>query len=140
MFTAIYRLDRLTSGVLILGKTREYTKVLEDLIIERGMEKTYVCRVMGEFPEWVFIFFFYLFTFFFLFPLHVSTAIHRLDRLTSGVLLLGKKRDYIAVIKDLMLVRAVEKSYVCRVVGKFPEWVAVWLFWDRRISTDIMEI
>ncbi|XP_005109891.1 RNA pseudouridylate synthase domain-containing protein 2 [Aplysia californica] len=47
----IYRLDRLTSGVLMLGKTPEYTKVLEDQVANRVVEKEYVCRVVGKFPD-----------------------------------------------------------------------------------------
>ncbi|PVD20891.1 hypothetical protein C0Q70_19054 [Pomacea canaliculata] len=47
----IYRLDRLTSGVLILGKTAKKTKELEDQVLHRHVYKEYVARVVGEFPE-----------------------------------------------------------------------------------------
>ncbi|XP_050390895.1 uncharacterized protein LOC126810023 [Patella vulgata] len=47
----IYRLDRLTSGVLILGKTVARTKQLEDHIVKRLVQKEYVCRVVGKFPD-----------------------------------------------------------------------------------------
>ncbi|CAL1544818.1 unnamed protein product [Lymnaea stagnalis] len=47
----IYRLDRLTSGVLILGKTAEMTRVLMDQVVKREVQKEYVCRVMGRFPD-----------------------------------------------------------------------------------------
>ncbi|GFO27079.1 pseudouridine synthase [Plakobranchus ocellatus] len=47
----IYRLDRLTSGVLILAKTVEMTKTLEDQVVNRQVQKEYVCRVVGKFPE-----------------------------------------------------------------------------------------
>ncbi|KAK7114099.1 hypothetical protein V1264_000219 [Littorina saxatilis] len=47
----IYRLDRLTSGVLIMGKTAKKTKELENQILHRHVQKEYVARVMGEFPE-----------------------------------------------------------------------------------------
>jgi len=44
-------LDRLTSGVLILGKTAEATRKFEDEIAGKRLQKEYVCRVVGEFPE-----------------------------------------------------------------------------------------
>ncbi|XP_046573302.1 LOW QUALITY PROTEIN: RNA pseudouridine synthase 7-like [Haliotis rubra] len=47
----IYRLDRLTSGVLIMGKTSQKTKVLEDQVLKREVQKEYVCRVVGKFPD-----------------------------------------------------------------------------------------
>ncbi|CAG2211786.1 TGM1 [Mytilus edulis] len=47
----IYRLDRLTSGVLILAKTPEKTRQLEDEIFGKHVQKEYVCRVVGEFPQ-----------------------------------------------------------------------------------------
>ncbi|RUS72827.1 hypothetical protein EGW08_019420 [Elysia chlorotica] len=47
----IYRLDRLTSGVLMLAKTTETTKILEDQVANRHVQKEYVCRVAGKFPE-----------------------------------------------------------------------------------------
>ncbi|ESO84214.1 hypothetical protein LOTGIDRAFT_107992 [Lottia gigantea] len=47
----IYRLDRLTSGVLILGKSVEATKRLEDQIRNREVLKEYVSRVVGKFPD-----------------------------------------------------------------------------------------
>ncbi|XP_030070486.1 LOW QUALITY PROTEIN: RNA pseudouridylate synthase domain-containing protein 2-like [Microcaecilia unicolor] len=47
----IHRLDRMTSGVLIFAKTLEVSKRLHEQIQERQLEKEYVCRVAGEFPE-----------------------------------------------------------------------------------------
>ncbi|KAK7498904.1 hypothetical protein BaRGS_00009996 [Batillaria attramentaria] len=47
----IYRLDRLTSGVLIMGKTARKTKELENQVLHRNVYKEYVARVVGEFPE-----------------------------------------------------------------------------------------
>ncbi|XP_069624244.1 pseudouridylate synthase RPUSD2-like [Ranitomeya imitator] len=47
----IHRLDRLTSGVLMFAKTSEVSKKLAELVRERKVEKEYVCRVCGEFPE-----------------------------------------------------------------------------------------
>lgn len=50
-FLDIYRLDRLTSGVLIMGKTSSKTKELEDQVLHRHVYKEYVARVLGKFPE-----------------------------------------------------------------------------------------
>ncbi|NXP73977.1 RUSD2 protein, partial [Ramphastos sulfuratus] len=47
----IHRLDRLTSGVLMFAKTVEVSKRIDEQIRERQLEKEYVCRVVGEFPE-----------------------------------------------------------------------------------------
>ncbi|KAM9341286.1 pseudouridylate synthase RPUSD2 [Symphorus nematophorus] len=47
----IHRLDRLTSGVLLFARTLETSKKLDQLVRDRQLEKEYVCRVDGEFPE-----------------------------------------------------------------------------------------
>ncbi|XP_060118214.1 pseudouridylate synthase RPUSD2 [Heteronotia binoei] len=47
----IHRLDRLTSGVLMFAKSAEVSKRIDEQIRERQLEKEYVCRVLGEFPE-----------------------------------------------------------------------------------------
>ncbi|XP_056151360.1 RNA pseudouridylate synthase domain-containing protein 2 [Lampris incognitus] len=47
----IHRLDRLTSGVLLFARTLEMSKKLDQLVRDRKLEKEYVCRVDGEFPE-----------------------------------------------------------------------------------------
>ncbi|XP_050431168.1 pseudouridylate synthase RPUSD2-like isoform X2 [Adelges cooleyi] len=47
----IHRLDRLTSGVLMFGRTQSMAQKLEEQIRNRVVEKQYVCRVEGEFPE-----------------------------------------------------------------------------------------
>ncbi|XP_018619762.1 pseudouridylate synthase RPUSD2 [Scleropages formosus] len=47
----VHRLDRLTSGVLLFARTLEVSKKLDQLVRDRQMEKEYVCRVAGEFPE-----------------------------------------------------------------------------------------
>ena len=49
--TAAYRLDRLTSGLVIFPKTAEATQKLVKDIESRNCYKEYVCRVVGEFPE-----------------------------------------------------------------------------------------
>ncbi|KAM8921389.1 pseudouridylate synthase RPUSD2 [Pelodytes ibericus] len=47
----IHRLDRMTSGVLMFAKTLEVSKRIDEQVRERQLEKEYVCRVSGEFPE-----------------------------------------------------------------------------------------
>ncbi|XP_074547884.1 pseudouridylate synthase RPUSD2 [Halichoeres trimaculatus] len=47
----VHRLDRLTSGVLLFARTLEMSKKLDQLVRDREVEKEYVCRVEGEFPE-----------------------------------------------------------------------------------------
>ena len=46
--------------------------------------------------------------------------IHRLDRLTSGVLLVGFNRDKSVVLHDQMAKRLFGKTYIAKVKGKFP--------------------
>ncbi|CAH2328977.1 RNA pseudouridylate synthase domain-containing 2 [Pelobates cultripes] len=47
----IHRLDRMTSGVLMFAKTLEVSKKIDEQVRERQLEKEYVCRVCGQFPE-----------------------------------------------------------------------------------------
>ncbi|XP_070698367.1 pseudouridylate synthase RPUSD2 [Pempheris klunzingeri] len=47
----VHRLDRLTSGVLLFARTLEASQKLDQLVRDRQLEKEYVCRVEGEFPE-----------------------------------------------------------------------------------------
>ena len=47
--------------------------------------------------------------------------INRLDRLTSGVMLLGLNKVLAAEMHTVFLQRNVSKEYYCRVVGKFPD-------------------
>ncbi|XP_066490673.1 pseudouridylate synthase RPUSD2 [Tiliqua scincoides] len=47
----IHRLDRLTSGVLMFAKSAEVSKRIDEQVRQRQLEKEYVCRVVGEFPE-----------------------------------------------------------------------------------------
>ncbi|XP_004082319.1 RNA pseudouridylate synthase domain-containing protein 2 [Oryzias latipes] len=47
----VHRLDRLTSGVLLFARTVETSKKLDKMVRDREIEKEYVCRVEGEFPE-----------------------------------------------------------------------------------------
>ena len=45
---------------------------------------------------------------------------HRLDRLTSGVLIFSKSSAKARVMEQLIKAREVEKEYLCRVTGEFP--------------------
>ncbi|NXU89540.1 RUSD2 protein, partial [Xiphorhynchus elegans] len=47
----LHRLDRMTSGVLMFAKTAAVSKRIDEQVRERQLEKEYVCRVVGEFPE-----------------------------------------------------------------------------------------
>lgn len=47
----VHRLDRLTSGVLIFSKTAAKARHMEQVIKAREVQKEYVCRVVGEFPD-----------------------------------------------------------------------------------------
>ncbi|KAL2099107.1 hypothetical protein ACEWY4_005587 [Coilia grayii] len=47
----VHRLDRLTSGILLFARTLEVSKKLDQMVRDRELEKEYVCRVEGEFPE-----------------------------------------------------------------------------------------
>lgn len=51
IFLAIYRLDRLTSGLVIFGKNLKSTIFIDEHIKNRTAEKTYLCRVVGDFPS-----------------------------------------------------------------------------------------
>ncbi|XP_066903117.1 pseudouridylate synthase RPUSD2 isoform X1 [Halyomorpha halys] len=47
----IHRLDRLTSGLLLFGRTPKKARQMEHQIRNRLVQKEYVCRVDGEFPS-----------------------------------------------------------------------------------------
>ncbi|KAL3668057.1 hypothetical protein V7S43_006924 [Phytophthora oleae] len=47
----VHRLDRLTSGVVILAKNAAKAKALSSIIAERQASKTYLARVRGQFPD-----------------------------------------------------------------------------------------
>ena len=47
----IHRLDRLTSGVMILARSKARAQKLHEAMRNREMHKEYVCRVKGLFPE-----------------------------------------------------------------------------------------
>ncbi|VEN46444.1 unnamed protein product [Callosobruchus maculatus] len=47
----IHRLDRLTSGLLLFGRSPKKARQMEHQIRNRLVSKTYVCRVEGEFPD-----------------------------------------------------------------------------------------
>lgn len=58
---------------------------------------------------------------FFILVFHYLQACHRLDRLTSGMVLLAKNPAQARQIIDDISNRLVEKEYVCKVEGEFPE-------------------
>ncbi|KAI7199302.1 pseudouridine synthase [Hortaea werneckii] len=47
----VNRLDRLTSGVMFIGKHKKAAEKLTDQLVGRTVRKEYVARVRGEFPE-----------------------------------------------------------------------------------------
>ncbi|XP_057660868.1 uncharacterized protein LOC130896656 isoform X1 [Diorhabda carinulata] len=47
----IHRLDRLTSGLLLFGRTPKKARQMEHQIRNRLVSKEYVCRVEGHFPD-----------------------------------------------------------------------------------------
>lgn len=47
----IHRLDRLTSGLLIMGRSREIAAKYFAKMKERKMKKKYLALVKGKFPE-----------------------------------------------------------------------------------------
>lgn len=47
----IHRLDRLTSGLLLFGRSPKKARQMEQQIRNRQVEKEYICRVEGVFPE-----------------------------------------------------------------------------------------
>ncbi|KAI8340857.1 pseudouridine synthase [Chlamydoabsidia padenii] len=47
----INRLDRLTSGLMMIGLNAQKTQAMQKEMITRSVEKEYLCRVEGEFPS-----------------------------------------------------------------------------------------
>ncbi|KAJ8969189.1 hypothetical protein NQ317_010289 [Molorchus minor] len=47
----VHRLDRLTSGLLLFGRSPKRARQMEHQIRNRLVSKEYVCRVEGEFPD-----------------------------------------------------------------------------------------
>ncbi|CAH1767784.1 9598_t:CDS:2 [Entrophospora sp. SA101] len=47
----INRLDRLTSGIMLLALSKERAKELEQQMQRRKIKKEYICRVFGKFPD-----------------------------------------------------------------------------------------
>lgn len=47
----VHRLDRLTSGILVLAKTKQAAAAFQQKMKEGKVEKRYVARVKGRFPE-----------------------------------------------------------------------------------------
>lgn len=49
-FYPVNRIDRLTSGLVLMALTQERSRILEAEMRARSIRKEYVCRVVGEFP------------------------------------------------------------------------------------------
>ena len=48
-------------------------------------------------------------------------VVHRIDRLTSGIVIFAKTKEVSQDLTRQITKREVLKEYVCRVVGKFPK-------------------
>ena len=48
---AVHRIDKETSGILVVAKNRKYAQLLTSLFRLRRIHKTYLCIVMGELRE-----------------------------------------------------------------------------------------
>jgi RluA family pseudouridine synthase len=46
----VHRLDRVTSGIIVMAKTKESAQRFGDMLIGNSIHKTYLARVIGEFP------------------------------------------------------------------------------------------
>ena len=53
MFPAVNRLDRLTSGLMIIPTTVEAARAMTDEFFNGTVQKEYVARCWGEFPAYV---------------------------------------------------------------------------------------
>jgi RluA family pseudouridine synthase len=47
----VHRLDRVTSGIIVMAKTEQAAKRFAQLLNAEKIRKTYVARVLGKFPE-----------------------------------------------------------------------------------------
>lgn len=47
----VHRLDRVTSGIIVMSKTKDGSNRFQEYLEHHTIEKTYVARVVGEFPE-----------------------------------------------------------------------------------------
>lgn len=51
IYSAANRLDRPTSGLMLIGLNSERARQFESQMVQGKIQKEYVCRVVGEFPE-----------------------------------------------------------------------------------------
>lgn len=51
LISAVNRLDRLTSGLMILALTTQAARELSQEFMDKTIRKEYVARVKGKFPE-----------------------------------------------------------------------------------------
>jgi tRNA pseudouridine synthase 9 len=47
----VHRLDRVTSGIIVMAKTKESAQQFSTMLTENKIHKTYLARVRGVFPE-----------------------------------------------------------------------------------------
>ncbi|KAJ1926431.1 DRAP deaminase, partial [Linderina pennispora] len=47
----VNRLDRLTSGLMLIGLNADMARIVERQMVEHRIQKEYICKVKGEFPE-----------------------------------------------------------------------------------------
>lgn len=47
----LHRLDRLTSGLVLLAKTRKVATHITEMFVQKKIQKTYLCRVKGDFRK-----------------------------------------------------------------------------------------
>lgn len=52
LFT-VHRLDRVVSGILIFSKSSSFSKYFQSLLNEDKVQKIYIARVYGKFPQFV---------------------------------------------------------------------------------------
>lgn len=47
----VNRIDRLTSGLVLIAKTKEKASKMSEQLRDRNIKKTYLARVRGDFPD-----------------------------------------------------------------------------------------
>ena len=60
------------------------------------------------------------------FVCNYPAGVHRLDRVTSGVLIFAKTQKKADELRSLISSRQVEKEYLCRVEGEFPRYFIIY--------------
>ena len=47
----VHRLDKVTSGIVVMAKDKQHSTMFAEMLKEKKIEKTYIARVLGVFPE-----------------------------------------------------------------------------------------